>query len=135
MEPGDVLFCFRTPEIILAGGAVSLLEPLRIPADALQQLFPLQLLLPVLHRQCPRLYLLLFPVLRIGSGIAAAALGAELQHGCSRPVNKGTVMGNIEYRPRVIPHPFLQPDKRIGIQMVRRLIQHQQLRLTGQQCR
>ncbi|MNC27759.1 hypothetical protein D3C75_759450 [compost metagenome] len=110
VEPGDVLLRFRATEIILTRSAVSLLKPFRVPADALQQLFLLKLLLPVLHSQRPGLDLLLFPVLRVGSRIAAAALRAQLKHRCGRPVNKCAVMGNVEYRPRIIPHPLLQPD-------------------------
>ncbi|MNI75348.1 hypothetical protein D3C73_1314890 [compost metagenome] len=42
-------------------------------------------------------------------------------------------MRHIEHRARIGPHPLFQPLHRIFIQMIGRLIQHQQLRLPGEQ--
>ncbi|MNI63309.1 hypothetical protein D3C73_1186690 [compost metagenome] len=110
-----------------------LLEPESVAADALQQLFFFLLLLLMLPLERPELQLLLLLVPGISAGIAAAARCTQLQHRRSGPVDKGPVMRHVQHSAGICPHPLLQPLHRRFIQMVGRLIQHQQLRLAREQ--
>ncbi len=84
------------------------------------------LLLP--RRLLPQVIIIVSPV--------AMHLGVrDLQDGVRQRVEEGAVVRDHQNRPRIAPQVVLKPQQRLQIQVVRRLVQQQQVRLLHQQAR